>query len=526
MLDYSFLDFSEFLENIIREQMIEDDAHMLLFLEQYKYFSREQLVSFLQKVNPDTLCDVIYSIDRDPKYREIELKYNVLISHDEGNSIVIAYDYSKSVSKDAIELEYLLNALNLVFVGVTPLNYYELAGQEPPALQAISVLKRVLIEAIDKEATDIHFEVRHYSDRTDYPILFRINGKIEPCELFCLNASLNKSIIGSLIEKKTSANALDLLDSSGVVASSSDVLGDNVELRISANKVKDGYHYVIRIQKKSTINFTINELGFHSEVIEAMQHVIKKRSGITLITGAIRTGKNTTAFAMANEMCKEPIKIVSYESPIEVLMPFAQVDYQEDSKILLNAIRLAKKQDVNIAFINEIPTKEVAFAVQDLVNSSIHVITTMHMDRIWHLPYKLKAYYGDDYKDIISQINIVFNQKMFGKCCKSCRDTILVDSLDNKYVKKFLSKNNITCIHRNHGCAKCNFTGIEPGSNQPYAEFIVFSDELVSRLLRCNSPAEMEMLLREEVKNSSLEKYMLLGVQDGELGTDALESIV
>lgn len=83
-------------------------------------------------------------------------------------------------------------------------------------------------------------------------------------------------------------------------------------------------------------------------------------------------------------------------------MPFTQVDYGGDESTLLNAVRLAKKQDVNVAYINELPNKEVAFSVRDLVNSSVYVLTTMHMDRLWHLPYKLKEYYGDQFKDVIS----------------------------------------------------------------------------------------------------------------------------
>lgn len=78
--------------------------------------------------------------------------------------------------------------------------------------------------------------------------------------------------------------------------------------------------------------------------------------------------------------------MISYDSPIEVLMPFPQVDYKDDPKRLLDCVRLAKKQDIDIAFLNEIPSKDVAFAVKDLVTSSIGVITTLHLNRIWDLP--------------------------------------------------------------------------------------------------------------------------------------------
>ena len=74
---------------------------------------------------------------------------------------------------------------------------------------------------------------------------------------------------------------------------------------------------------------------------------------------------------------------------------------------------------ISCGFSHEIPDKSIVFGIQDLVNSSIGVITTTHLDRIWNLPYKLKEYFGETYKDMISQINGVVNQKMFIKQCPS-----------------------------------------------------------------------------------------------------------
>ena len=130
-------------------------------------------------------------------------------------------------------------------------------------------------------------------------------------------------MIGSLVEKKTSTNAIDLLDAGGVETSASGIVGDDITLRITANSVSGGYHYVIRMQKPSTVSFRINQLGFQKEVEDALTSVSELRSGITFITGAVRTGKNTTGFALVNEMIDKELKIVSYESPIEVWMPFS-----------------------------------------------------------------------------------------------------------------------------------------------------------------------------------------------------------
>lgn len=524
MFNFSKLCFDDDLQAVVDCLPFSADRDLLYFLEQYKYYTTQQLVDCLQGQTIDSI-EAVPGIQRANQFRALELKYGVLCDCDD-NFCRVIYDCTTEIKRDSIKLESQLTWDNVQFVAVTPYNFDCLADKSIKPFDAILKLKRILIEAIREGATDVHFEVRHYQEGITYPVLFRINGELIENHLFKLDASDNKKMIDALIEKKTSANALDLLESAGVIASSSKIMDDGTELRISADRVKDGYHYVIRMQQRTTVSMRIPELGFHTDVLNALRRVANKRSGITFITGAIRTGKNTTAFAIANEMSKQPIKIVSYESPIEVLMPFPQVDYQESPAVLLNSIRLAKKQDVNIAFINEIPTSDVAFAVQDLVNSSIHVITTMHMDRVWHLPYKLKEYYGDDYKDVISQINAVFNQKMFGVCCPYCREKMLVDSIPDDGIRSYLKEHDVVSVWKNTGCELCNNTGLVPGGNQPYVEFVVFTDDLVTKLLRCDAAFQMEQVLRNAVQANSLDRFMVDAIIRGDLRYDAVDSLI
>lgn len=520
--NYDRLNFSTDLQSVLESQTLHTDYDLIHFLEEYKYYTEDELVECLSdQINDIECCG---SVNRSDKYGVLETKYEVIFdeTHD---GLRVLHACMTEVQQNNILLETQVDLKNLRFVSITPLQFELLRGAVI-RYDPIQKLKRILIEALNKHATDVHFEVRHTESGITYPVLFRIDGKLRENFLFVLDSNDNKKMIGALIEKKTSANALDLLESAGVTTSSAGILDNDVELRICANKVRDGYHCVIRMQRKTTVSLHIDELGFDKVVDEALYRVAEKRSGVTFITGAIRTGKNTTAFAIANEMSEQPIKIVSYESPIEVLMPFPQVDYHENPQVLLDAIKLSKKQDVNVAFINEIPTNDVAFAVQDLVNSSIHVITTMHMDRVWHLPYKLREYYGDSYKDILSQVNVVFNQKMFDKKCPHCREKILVDSIDDERVIKLLKSNDVAYAWSNSGCNECNYTGVIPGSNQPYVEFVVFTDELVSALLKCEAPYEMESILKKAVDNVSLEKFMTLAVVRGDLDWKALKSLV
>ena len=514
---------------IFESKIYSDNTELITDLEIYKFMSRNEILKHLKFEFPELIFENVKSVNRKEEFLTIEGRYGILLDHIDSKSVKVIKSVFQTLDQTNLELD-LKQFKEIEIVNITDVNFRELSEYGyRPKYDPMILFKRILIEVIKLNGTDLHFGVIHRNMRAEYPIQYRVNGDLYDLDLFTLDKELNHSIISTLVETKTSANSLDLSLPDGITANSSDILDNgNVELRIAANKVKDGLQCVIRIQEKKTFSYTIDSLGFSKEAQDFLMWLSKKRSGITLITGAIRTGKNTTAFALANEMIKYPIKMIDYSSPIEVLMPFNQVDYLADENNLLACVRLAKKQDVNVAFLNEIPSKEVAFAVKDLVNSSIHVITTIHMDRIWHLPYKLNEYYGDSYKDVISQINGVMNQKMFDVMCPNCREVYPTSSIRDLAKKAFLEERGLQNVWVAKGCEKCistvkhsghNKTGSVIGANQPYVEFLRFDDKLKSRLLACDHAWQMEEIIKEVVRENknTLEDTMFDGIQRGVL---------
>lgn len=523
---------------IFESKIYSDNTELITDLEIYKFMSRNEILKHLKFEFPELIFENVKSVNRKEEFLTIEGRYGILLDHIDSKSVKVIKSVFQTLDQTNLELD-LKQFKEIEIVNITDVNFRELSEYGyRPKYDPMILFKRILIEVIKLNGTDLHFGVIHRNMRAEYPIQYRVNGDLYDLDLFTLDKELNHSIISTLVETKTSANSLDLSLPDGITANSSDILDNgNVELRIAANKVKDGLQCVIRIQEKKTFSYTIDSLGFSKEAQDFLMWLSKKRSGITLITGAIRTGKNTTAFALANEMIKYPIKMIDYSSPIEVLMPFNQVDYLADENNLLACVRLAKKQDVNVAFLNEIPSKGVAFAVKDLVNSSIHVITTIHMDRIWHLPYKLNEYYGDSYKDVISQINGVMNQKMFDVMCPNCREVYPTSSIRDLAKKAFLEERGLQNVWVAKGCEKCistvkhsghNKTGSVIGANQPYVEFLRFDDKLKSRLLACDHAWQMEEIIKEVVRENknTLEDTMFDGIQRGVLDYNALDYIL
>lgn len=519
-------------EELFRTMAISTLNEIAFALELYKLRSREQIISVLIQDFPD-IRDVS-AINRAVEYVPTEEKYNVLIDRVSPKKVNVYVRAFSTCDKTSISLS--LNDVDIEFYHVTVLNYCELLGEDVNMFYVEELLfKRIILEGLRLKATDLHFSVKHTKDGVSYPIYYRSGGQFSEMKLFKLNRSLNESMIRKFVEQKTNGVSLDLANSAGVITSVNSLFSTKpVELRISANSVIDGYRYVIRMQEQTTTSMKIDELGFDEKVLQFLHAMAGYRSGITFITGAMRTGKNTTAYGIANEMNNaEELSIISYDSPAEVLMAFPQVDYKEDPDRLLHCVRLAKKQDIDIAFLNEIPSKEVAFAVKDLVNSSVGVVTTLHLDRIWDLPYKLYEYYGESYKDIISQINGVINQKMFGVPCPYCQKTIKTFEIQNGLVRKYLEDREIENIFINTGCEKCinhetEKFGFIIGKNQPYAEFIVFTENLRDKLLKATTAWEMSAILRNTVteQGNRLEDFMIPAIKEGRLSYQTLQYVL
>ncbi len=530
--------FSLFRINNLEKEVFSNTSfdfdEMLFQLELYKIVLREELIEKLKPYNA-SLCE-IEDVNRQDEFRDIENTYNVIVDVISNRKIRIINAYS-STKFDFTPISIKLCSYDLEFCTVTKLNYVELNGTFGTHLYDNELLlKRIIIEAVNLKATDIHFSVEHNANGVEYPIYYRSGGRFNRLDLFNIDARLNKEMIRKFVEQKSNSNSIDISDSAGVITSVNNLFTTKpIELRVSANTVLDGTRCVMRIQEKTTTSLQIYELGFAEKVQHGLNILATKRNGITFITGAIRTGKNTTAFALANDMLKaeEKLSLISYDSPIEVLMAFPQVDYKEDPQRLLDCVRLAKKQDIDIAFLNEIPSQNVAFAVKDLVNSSIGVVTTLHLNRLWDLPYRLFEYYGTSYKDVISQINGIVNQKMFGVTCGECRKRIKTFEIDNETIRNFLQQEQISEVFVNSGCPNCydNRTGNHGtviGKNQPYAEFLIFTDEIKETLLKCEAPWEMSQYLKKITleKEQNLEVFLVQAIRSGDLSYQALTAVL
>lgn len=510
-------------------------------IERYNILTNLELVNRLRLTNEfrDKPLTYIENLERDELYKNLEDKYKVIIETLNEISLVIHIPLFSEVEIDEIiiDLNYLFNSNDIDgsqiiynYDYITPFNYMRLNNivLNEHDYDTQMILRVLVIDCIEKGGSDLHIDTRHINGEVKYWIRYRVDGVMISNNNWDLSKPLMDKLCFNTIAEETKAQE-NKLGITGIETVIPDLLGDgNYQIRVCVIPVLDGRKMTIRIQSLKTVSFNIDDLGFDDDVSSGLKDLSRFRQGITWITGPVRSGKNTTTMAMTNSMNRDEIVIQDLSSPVEILMDFSQHDYGENTELLVTILKRIKKLDIDIVTLNEIPSKDVAFGVLELAQSSIGVITTTHLHRIWMLPHKLQTYYGDDYKNVLSYMNGVLTQKLYPKLCTKCGTRKSLDVIESKVIRNHLEEHGVNSVVVPSGhCEYCN-NGRLKGQLKPYGELLIFDDEIRTNLRKFDTTFEMEEYLKSLIKNTpnSLDYKVAQAINNGELHYEEVLTLV
>lgn len=542
-------------KNILGYHNIKEGKELINTLELYKIMPRESIVKFLNAsaTSADTItyivnedkCYTTNNIIMDSSVIRPVLRNNKIPNEDKiiyyenrddvvidfiDNVYYIYYDILKGIN--TAEYDFLFNMSIHYFRGILPLNLDELKGRKPSRTNDILLFRRIMTECVKYGGSDCRFEVITYNKKSDVKIRFRVDETLIEFTDIKLSLTELESMLPTVI-REISSISLSEFTAIPEAGTLENLLCDGkLEGRFGSCKLIKGYLFNVRILEEQSILRGINELGFDKDTIDVLRYVENKRNGITLITGPQKTGKSTTLWALSKHFAEQSLACIEYSNPVEVKLNIPQVDYRGDLNLLRSYLKVAVKQNLDVAFLNEIPDKDTAQAVRTLATASIHVLTTFHIDRIWHLFRKLYEFYGDNFKSMLSQLNAVINQKMYVRLCPYCAKDILVTSLDEP-IRSFLLNNGINYVKESSGCSHCN-NGELIGGKLPLAEYIVFNDNLVQKLLGLERDIDMEIFTKDMIlhnqeykkKEVALEYKLLKCIKNNILSYKSLYTIL
>jgi type IV pilus assembly protein PilB len=381
------------------------------------------------------------------------------------------------------------------------------AVDETPVVRFIN---KVLLDAIRKGASDIHFEPYE----KNYRIRYRLDGVLRsvaspPVQMARRLSSRLKVMAGlDIAEKRVPQDGRIKLNVSRQ---------KSIDFRVSTCPILFGEKVVLRILDSAATRLGIEGLGFEEIQQELYFEAVKKPYGMILVTGPTGSGKTVTLYTALNILNEEGRNISTVEDPVEIrVQGINQV--QQNAKqgmTFARALRSFLRQDPDVIMVGEIRDLETAEIAVKAAQTGHLVLSTLHTNDAPQSITRLMNMGVPSY-NITSAVNLVMAQRLV-RVLHKCK---VPDDLPQEALLKAgfaKSELNDLQIFKPNGCADCNEgyrgrTGI--------FEVMPISDSIARIILEEGGAMRIATQAREE-KVNDLRRSALNKVADGT--TDLIE---
>ncbi len=359
-------------------------------------------------------------------------------------------------------------------------------AEEAPIIRLVSLL---ILEAFRSRASDIHVEPMANRLR----IRYRIDGVLHEVP------APPKRLEGAVISRIKILAGMDIaekrLPQDGRIMVN--VLGRQLDLRVSSLPGIHGESVVMRILDKSSLLLGITELGFLEEDLERWKRVISQPNGIVLVTGPTGSGKTTTLYAVLNELNLPDRKIITIEDPVEYqISGINQLQVKPQIGLTFAAsLRSILRQSPDIIMVGEIRDTETSeIAVRAAITGHL-VFSTLHTNDAAGAVTRLIDM-GIKPFLVASALQAVMAQRLVRKICKKCAEPIEIEEPILKEIEEVVGTLDGANFLRGKGCPECNMTGYR--GRTAIFELLVVSENVRKLILQRATSYEIRELARTE----------------------------
>lgn len=277
----------------------------------------------------------------------------------------------------------------------------------------ISILNKILIEALKSNASDIHFEPL---DKV-LCVKFRVDGIL--FEKHILPKSMESQIISRLKVQAELDIAESRMPQDGRIKLK--MGAREIDFRLSSVPVIFGERIVLRISDNSDVLLGLDNLELREDFLRSLREDISKKQGIILVTGPTGSGKTRTLYSALSEIAGGELNIMTIEDPVEnKLKNLAQINVnQKRGLTFAKGLKHILRQDPDVIMIGEIRDKEtVSIAIEASLTGHL-VFATLHTNDAPSTIVRLTDMGVEPYL-ISSSLISVCSQRLVRKLCKAC----------------------------------------------------------------------------------------------------------
>lgn len=270
----------------------------------------------------------------------------------------------------------------------------------------VRFVNKVLLDAIRKGASDIHFEPYE----TRYRIRYRLDGVLKnmagpPVQMARRLSSRLKVMAGlDIAEKRVPQDGRIKLNLSR---------NKSIDFRCSTCPTIFGEKVVLRILDSAATKLGIEELGFEPEQRVFYEDAIAKPYGMILVTGPTGSGKTVTLYTGMQMLNDEGRNISTVEDPVEIrVQGINQVQFnQKQGMDFARALRAFLRQDPDVIMVGEIRDLETAEIAIKAAQTGHLVLSTLHTNDAPQSITRLMNMGVPTY-NITSAVNLVMAQRL------------------------------------------------------------------------------------------------------------------
>jgi type IV pilus assembly protein PilB len=394
----------------------------------------------------------------------------------------------------------------------TKVDVFELkeSADEAPVVKLVNM---VLVDAIQKGASDIHFE----SYEKIFRIRFRMDGVLH--EMLAPPKRLESAILSRLKIMSNLDIAERRLPQDGRIKLRYN--NREIDFRVSTLPTIFGEKAVLRILDKESLKLDLTQLGFDDWSLDKFNAAIHQPYGMVLITGPTGSGKTTTLYSGIHTINSPDVNIMTAEDPVEYnLKGVNQVQINEGvGRTFAAALRSFLRQDPDVILVGETRDLETAqISIRAALTGHL-VFSTLHTNDCPSTIARLLDM-GIPSFLVASSLLLVLAQRLGRKVCKQCREPYDADEESLVQYGHVPSGKGKVQFYKGKGCATCNFTGMK-GRVAIY-EVMPIGEELRDAILK-NAPTAEIRSIAQSAGMKSLRQAGLMKVIEG---TTTIEEVL
>ena len=296
----------------------------------------------------------------------------------------------------------------------TPVQEAAEVASEVEDAPVVKFLQKMLVDAINMRASDLHFEPFEYN----YRVRFRIDGELReitqpPVAIKDKLASRIKVISRLDIAEKRVPQDGRMKLKFGT---------KSIDFRVSTLPTLFGEKIVIRILDPSSAKLGIEALGYEPEEKARLLEAIVRPYGMVLVTGPTGSGKTVSLYTCLNILNQPGVNISTVEDPAEINLPGVnQVNVNDRAGMnFATALKAFLRQDPDVIMVGEIRDLDTADIAIKAAQTGHMVMSTLHTNDAPTTLTRLMNM-GVPVFNIASSVILITAQRLVRRLCENCK---------------------------------------------------------------------------------------------------------